>query len=258
MKKLKPIISAMLFIVFSIIFNITAFAIVMPEPINYTKDKSLIIDFNVQESGVDVPIDGAEFGIVKIADFIDNKYIPIPELSDQINIDLNTMSKDESINLAKQLNITSQTTQITKINGKAIFNITDVGLYLISEVSANDTASEYQIIDPYIISVPYFNENKGWEYSVISKPKTDIIKLISSTPESKPESKPEFKPEFKPESKVESKPESKIESTPTTSTSNPITSLVQTGSVQYIINFIIILIISSLVILITKKRGDSE
>lgn len=260
MKKLRLISTIILFTVFSIIFNITAFAITTSELIDDTKSKSLTINFCVQESGIDVPIEGAEIGIVKIANFIDNKYIPIAELSDQINVDLNTLSEEDFIDLANQLEIDPQNTQITATNGKAYFDIIDNGLYLISEISATNMAADYQIINPYIISIPYLNTNGSWEYNVIAKPKTSIIKLDVSTPESIPESKPESKvesiPSSKPESKPESKLESKNESVPVTSSPN--ISLVQTGAIQYIINFVIILIISSLIMILFKDRGDTK
>lgn len=233
MKK-KSIFSlfGILMLIFSLSFTVVH---AVPEPDN---QNSLTIHFYVQIQGVDTPLPGAEVGICRVADlkFDEHEnavYTLLPEFEALKKYDgtrevtFDGLSVSESIELAQKLAASNPETEksaVTNTAGDARFDELEQGIYLVRELSAGDKSAEYELFEPYIISVPYYMssaEPYGWMTDVISDPKTEVKKRPDpSKPESSEPSKPESSEPSKPESSEPSKSESSEPSQPTES-SNP-------------------------------------
>lgn len=162
--------------------------------IDSERAKTLTIHFYTQKNGVDIPINGAEVGITKIADmYMKNGNVHfevVDEYENLRDINLNSISTSDSLSVAEKF--ASQTynydyTGVIESNGKKTFDISDDGIYLVQEISVNGEASKYQIFSPYIILVPFIsNENSNWNYDVVSEPKTSIKLITTITEHSTP------------------------------------------------------------------------
>ena len=148
----------------------------------------------ILEKDSDVKIDGASVEIYKIADVQigDHKalYTLLPEYRSKLNdIRFDTMTVSESMELAAQMvdivkNPVSKST--TDMEGSFIVEIPDDGMYLVVQTERNGTAEKYKMFSPFLVSVPLFNEEtEGWEYDVVTRPKTTIVPepIITPTPE---------------------------------------------------------------------------
>ena len=148
----------------------------------------------ILEKDSDVKIDGASVEIYKIADVQigDNKalYTLLPEYRSKLNdIRFDAMTVSESMELAAQMvdivkNPVSKST--TDMEGSFIVDIPDDGMYLVVQTERNGTAEKYKMFSPFLVSVPLFNEEtEGWEYDVVTRPKTTIVPepVITPTPE---------------------------------------------------------------------------
>ena len=148
----------------------------------------------ILEKDSDVKIDGASVEIYKIADVQigDNKalYTLLPEYRSKLNdIRFDTMTVSESMELAAQMvdivkNPVSKST--TDMEGSFIVEIPDDGMYLVVQTERNGTAEKYKMFSPFLVSVPLFNEEtEGWEYDVVTRPKTTIVPepVFTPTPE---------------------------------------------------------------------------
>ncbi|MEE3450856.1 MAG: SpaA isopeptide-forming pilin-related protein [Acutalibacteraceae bacterium] len=153
-------------------------------------EKSLTIDFSVQNNEKDIPISGAEISIYKVADLkceygsaeytLLSQYESLKKYKDNKDVTFEGMTVSESNQFSKniaKLVTDADAVGITDISGKYTFKGLTQGMYLIIETKAYDEADEYEIMDPYIVSVPFPQkkaEENYWEYEIISKPKTAI------------------------------------------------------------------------------------
>ena len=182
-----------LFLICSIFLSIPTFA----DETNFMPDideseKNLTVHFYVQKTGVDVPIEGAEIGIYKVAQLScekgSAKYTLLPEYSSVRKMENGEdvtfwgISGTESENLAKRLDklITHpEKVNTTDRSGDCFFNGLEQGMYLVKELNAQGQAADYEYFSPYLISVPLAVKNKtgpnNWLYDVFSEPKTKII-----------------------------------------------------------------------------------
>lgn len=142
---------------------------------------SLTIHFSVENSGVDTPIPGAEFGISKIADYKNGKYVVAGDYIDDITADLNQMSSSDFEELSGKLELKDNLSDTTDESGEIKFCNLSQGLYFVSNVSLNDNAKNYQKPESYIVAVPFYYEGK-WDYDPTSYPKTVLIEHESSEP----------------------------------------------------------------------------
>ena len=247
---------------------LAAMAFTMLEPISVSaaqqngvpdlteESKSLNVLFFVQINGEDTSISGAQIGINKIADLdvkygnaeykVIEDYSTLRKLEDGRDETFTGLSVSETVKLAgefAELTDKSEKTAVTDKSGKCSFKDLEAGMYLVRELSAEGEAEEYQLIEPYIISVPYpvKNEVTGkyvWNYEVLSEPKTAIVPISS-------ESLPVSDPESEPESSV---------SVPST----PDSSRVLTGDTQSAPAVIIIMVVSLIFVSILLSREREE
>lgn len=191
MKKRYSIIFLILICIFMMLEPMHVFAI---DDIDSGRAKTLTIHFYTQKNGVDIPINGAEVGITKIADmYMKNGNVHfevVDEYENLRDINLNSISTSDSLSVAEKF--ARQTynydyTGVIESNGEKTFDISDDGIYLVQEISVNGEASKYQIFSPYIILVPFIsNENSNWNYDVVSEPKTAIKSITTITEHSTP------------------------------------------------------------------------
>lgn len=160
----------------------------MPD-IDDTK-KSLTIHFYVQNSGVEVPISGAEIAIYKVADLncengsadftLLSQYNSLKKDQNGKDVTFDGLSGTQAEELSKELAdlvTNADAVGITDISGEYTFGNLSQGMYLVIESNSYQNASEYEIIVPYLVSVPLaVKDNNGnyWKYDVISEPKTKI------------------------------------------------------------------------------------
>ena len=123
-------------------------------------------------------VSGVSFGINQIADVIDGEYQMHEEYQD-MNIDLNTITtadelEDTAIALTKVMTVSELTVE-TDETGMCTAADLPVGVYL---VYPTDLAN-YELIDPFIVAIPTFNEAEGvMEYDVDVFPKHSPLPRI--------------------------------------------------------------------------------
>lgn len=174
-----------LFIVYLMMFVIiSSFSVITVEAVSDIDDsieKCLTVHFYTQKVGVDTPISGADIAVTKVADmYVKNGNLCFNSVSDVYkNTDFNNLSTQKSVEFAAfAANIKHDYDFVatTDKNGNAVFNVKDNGIYLIEEIKANGMALDYELIEPYIIIVPYTNNHMSeWQYDVLSEPKTAIV-----------------------------------------------------------------------------------
>ena len=155
---------------------------------------SLTIFFYVQINGVDTPLPGAEVGICRVAELeIDENqhaaYTLLPEYEKlkkyegSRDVTFDGLSVSESVELAQALAAYSPAVEqqaVTDQNGEAVFSDLEQGMYLVRELKAEGKSAEYELFEPYLISVPIYMaeaEPYGWLEDVLSEPKT-VVKRI--------------------------------------------------------------------------------
>ena len=90
-----------------------------------------------------------------------------------LNIMKENIFNEETLNCIYNSNLTTKEAT-TNNQGYASFNNLDLGLYLIEQTNKVDG---YSKIDPFLIYMPKFEENK-WIYEINAIPKVDIIRLF--------------------------------------------------------------------------------
>lgn len=160
------------------------------------QSKSLTVYFFIQKTGVDTPIPGAEIGIYKIADLqveggsanytVLDEYASLKKVEDERDVTFDGLSFSDSTKLAKQfaeLVKEPEETALTNDKGICKFYNMQQGMYLVCELSVTGEAEQYELFEPYMISVPLAVENNDgeneWLYEVLSEPKTKVIDLTS-------------------------------------------------------------------------------
>ena len=180
MKKLCVVMFMLLTCLFMILEPLSVFAV---NDIDNNKEKNLTVYFFVQKLGINKPIEGAEVGITKIADIeVKNGnivYKVVEEFGELKGINFEGISVSESVNVARRFaNIIKEYDKslITDEAGKCTFNIEDNGVYLVTEIGVQKDATHFEKFEPYIILVPFIDDNcNEWTYEIISEPKTVVI-----------------------------------------------------------------------------------
>lgn len=210
---------------------------------------SLTIHFSVENSGVDTPIPGAEFGISKIADYKNGKYVVAGDYIDDITADLNQMSSSDFEELSGKLELKDNLSDTTDESGEIKFCNLSQGLYFVSNVSLNDNAKNYQKPESYIVAVPFYYEGE-WDYNPISYPKTVLIGHESSEPavSSEPASS---KPSGTSKPAVTSTPSQALQS-------SSIAVITGNRIVQFVLCLFSIVCVSAFVIVLCRKRGEAS
>lgn len=165
---------------------------------NYVPDldtaeaRSLTINFGKDsDDGGRTGFQGAEFSIYKAADLavknggaVYTLTSPYKDLAvynkDDGGVEhtFDGLSADESNTLAKKLADRAKNpiaSAVTNADGNASFQIKEDGMYLVVETGKSGDATEYETVDPFLVSVPEINpETKQWIYAVEAKPKTEL------------------------------------------------------------------------------------
>lgn len=217
---------------------------------------SLTIHFSVENSGVDTPISGAEFGISKIADYKNGKYVVAGDYIDDITADLNQMSSSDFEELSGKLELKDNLSDTTDESGEIKFCNLSQGLYFVSNVSLNDNAKNYQKPESYIVAVPFYYEGE-WDYNPTSYPKTVLIEHESSEPAVSSEpasSKPASSKPASSKPSGTSKPA--VTSTPSQASQSSGIAVI-TGN-RIMLCLFSIVCVSAFVIVLCRKRGEAS
>ena len=145
--------------------------------VDFTKKGTIIVSLINDETNL---VEGANIKIYKLADaYSSNGNLDFSYVSDlkecKNNIKDNLLN-EETLNCIYSGNLDTKE-EITNNHGIVSFDELDLGLYLIEQTNKVDG---YSKIDPFLIYMPKFEENK-WIYTINATPKVDIIRLFDLT-----------------------------------------------------------------------------
>lgn len=229
------------------------------------RSTDLTIYFYVEHDNTEIPISGAEIVIYKIADIScvggSPEYTLFPEYRDDKDINFNGMTASQSSQLAKELSSFSpltQYSQTTGTDGYCRFFDLPHGMYLVKEVNAQGDAAKYETMEPYLVSLPlgFQSENDSyWKYDVTSEPKTKIIRKTDTDSDSDTDTK----------TTPGGNTPTYVTPTPTYYTDNAVTPTplvdiekVKTGVVTHLKSLIAILILSMIIIALTRDKEKNN
>ena len=189
-----------------ILISVSTFVSASEEPRMPDVEKTpmtLTVYFHIDgDGGEKISVDGAEFGICKVADLTVSggsadysTSEPFASVSvndeDGREVTFNGVGFEDSQKLAEELSVIAQEKAllITKNaeNGECTFTLDDPGIYLVVETAKSGDAEKYETADPFLIMVP--SVHKGdigyeWSYSVKAEPKTTIERIPEPETES--------------------------------------------------------------------------
>ena len=155
------------------------------------KNLDLSVYFFVEEDRSELSISGAKIAICRIADVscengvvnytLLSQYQSLKKTDGDRDITFENMTTDQSMSFSRKiLKLVKDydQTAVTGTDGISRFHNLTKGMYLVTEIGRDGEAEKYELMDPYIISVPLgmSTENGNyWEYNVLSKPKTKIV-----------------------------------------------------------------------------------
>lgn len=168
-------ISLFLVVFLSLILNVNADT-KTNNLVDFNKKGSLEITLSEKEDNS--KISGAEITIYKVADAKEKDYNLVFQYVDNFKCSA-SLDNLESKELTNEINkcIDDNTISFKKVtnkDGKVTFNNLDLGLYIVKQTNK---VKGYSQISPYLISIPKVLNNE-WTYNIVSKPKTEILKLI--------------------------------------------------------------------------------
>lgn len=168
-------ISLFLVVFLSLILNVNADT-KTNNLVDFNKKGSLEITLSEKEDNS--KISGAEITIYKVADAKEKDYNLVFQYVDNFKCSA-SLDNLESKELTNEINkcIDDNTISFKKVtnkDGKVTFNNLDLGLYVVKQTNK---VKGYSQISPYLISIPKVLNNE-WTYNIVSKPKTEILKLI--------------------------------------------------------------------------------
>ena len=150
---------------------------------NYSVDLSVSGKINVvlTDKENNESIEGVELTLYKIANVLEEDYHLTYNYVDNINCDV-SLDNLESKELVDKINLCVSDgliidTKITNLDGKVTFDNLSLGLYLVKQTNK---VKGYSSINSYLLTIPKVEDNK-FIYEINSKPKTDILRLISIT-----------------------------------------------------------------------------
>ena len=145
------------------------------------KDPTLTVVVKHEEKGVNRNISGAEFTIYQVAKIGEgNRYELIDPFTNE-KVDFNGTMTAAQMNAAAQS--MAKTASAKKLKGKkattdstakAKFGKLDMGVYLVVQTGAKDTATKYKTMAPFLVNVPQFNGGKT-TYDVVASPKPEPL-----------------------------------------------------------------------------------
>ena len=159
-----------------------AYAVATPQTA-YAADKepTLTLVVKHEENGANRNIAGAEFTVYQIAKIgAGNKYELIDPFTGE-KIDFNGTVTAAQMNAAAQS--MAKIAQAKKLKGKkattdstakAKFGTLDMGVYLVVQTGAKDTAAKYKTMPPFLVNVPQFNGGET-TYDVVASPKPEPL-----------------------------------------------------------------------------------
>ena len=145
------------------------------------KDPTLTIVVKHEEKGVNRNIAGAEFTIYKVASIEPGHPYELIDPFTNEKIDFNGTVTAAQMNAAAQS--MAKTAQAKKLKGKkattdstakAKFGTLDMGVYLVVQTGAKDTAAKYKTMPPFLVNVPQFNGGET-TYDVVASPKPEPL-----------------------------------------------------------------------------------
>ena len=126
-------------------------------------------------------IAGAEFTIYKVASIDPGSTYELIDPFTSEKIDFNGTVTAAQMNAAAQS--MAKTAQAKKLKGKkattdstakAKFGTLDMGVYLVVQTGAKDTAAKYKTMAPFLVNVPQFNGGET-TYDVVASPKPEPL-----------------------------------------------------------------------------------
>lgn len=141
-------------------------------------NKKGLLEITLSEKEDNSKISGAEITIYKVADAKEKDHNLVFQYVDNFKCSA-SLDNLESKELTNEINkcINDNTTSFKKVTnkeGKVTFDNLDLGLYIVKQTNK---VKGYSQISPYLISIPKVLNNE-WTYNIVSKPKTEILKLI--------------------------------------------------------------------------------
>lgn len=151
--------------------------------VDFTKKGSVSII--LKESSEDIPVEGVELTIFKIANATDknnNLFYEYVENLNNCKADLTNLENDnltsEILECIKDKELDS-IKEITNGEGIVKFNNLDLGLYLVMQTNI---VTGYSKIDSFLVNIPKTIDGI-WTYDIEAVPKVDIIRLFDLTVE---------------------------------------------------------------------------
>ena len=182
-----------------ILISVSAFVFASDEPrmpdVEYTP-MTLTVYFHIDGAGGEkISVDGAEFGICKVADLTVSggsadysTAEPFASVSvygeDGRDATFSGVGNDGSLKLAKELSVIAWEKDLlikkNAVKGECTFTVDEPGIYLVVETSKSGDADKYETADPFLVTVP--SPHKGdagyeWSYSVKAEPKTTLERI---------------------------------------------------------------------------------
>ena len=136
------------------------------------------ITITLTDTKDDLPKENVTFGVKKIANVVDGEYVLVEEFEES-EIDLNKLSTANELKEAstafEEMVTEADLIQMTDRNGVTTFTDLGVGVYLIYPIDIAD----YEIIEPFIVAIPTWNEADGvMDYDVSVYPKHTDLPVI--------------------------------------------------------------------------------
>lgn len=202
-KKTGKLLSCLsIVLVFLLLTAVNGFAVSVPE-LPAGADYRLTLSLNEKSTGSngtkEIPISGAELTAIRVADLkVEDGfavYTPVPAFSGlAVNYDGMTTEQSNEVAavMAKMINdnpgnYTSENgvatmKDVTDASGKVAFsgNALAPGMYLIRETNRTGKALEYEVIKPYLVSVPEYCAGE-WIVKVEAEPKMEPVKVPPTT-----------------------------------------------------------------------------
>lgn len=152
---------------------------------------SITINFKIEDVTTKeiTNLQGATFEAWKVADVkpyehtSSIEYTLVDEFA-KTNIKLNEMTASQLRESAYNLSLVAEKSDgICEINsdGKGYINNVEPGMYLIQQTKAEGTSSEYTKAEPFLVSVPMYNDG-DWDYDIVVEPKSSVIKNEEDVP----------------------------------------------------------------------------
>ena len=145
--------------------------------VDFSKKGTITITLSNDDTNL---VEGANIKIYKLADAYSNNnnldFSYNSNLEECKNNIKENIFDEETLNCIYNSNLITKEA-ITDNQGYTSFNNLDLGLYLIEQTNK---VEGYSKIDPFLIYMPKFEENK-WTYTINATPKVDIIRLFDLT-----------------------------------------------------------------------------